>query len=109
MTPLDADIQCVCERAVGEAASAGGYEASAVVMKVATGEVVAMAVSGDYFNGDGGQVNTALAPRPAGSTLKPFLVAKALEAGIVGSESEVLDAPMAVKGYRPVNFDGKFR
>ena len=108
-TPLDADIQCVCERAVGEAASAGGYEASAVVMKVATGEVVAMAASGDYFNGDGGQVNTALAPRPAGSTLKPFLVAKALEAGIVGSESEVLDAPMAVKGYRPVNFDGKFR
>ncbi|MCR5414586.1 MAG: transglycosylase domain-containing protein [Kiritimatiellae bacterium] len=108
-TPLDADIQAICQKTVDEAAAEGGYSAAAVVARTDTGEVVAMAVSGDYFGGEGSQVNTALAPRPAGSTLKPFLVALALDLGYAGRDSEVVDLPMALKGYRPSNFDGKYR
>ena len=107
-TPLDADIQAIAEEAV-KSVGRSAYETAAVVVRVKTGEVVAMAVSGDYFGDDAGQVNTAAAPRPAGSTLKPFLTAQAMDLGIVGSSSTLLDVPMAVEGYNPVNFDGSYR
>ena len=108
-TPLNADIQLLAENAVGQASSSGGYSAAAVVLRVATGEVVALACSGDYFGSEGGQVNTALAPRPAGSTLKPFLVAMAIDRGIAMPSTLIADLPIAVKGYRPENFDSKYR
>ena len=108
-TTLDADIQLVCENAVASAAEKGGYSSAAVVVRVATGDVLAMAVSGDYFRDKDGQVNTATSPRPAGSTLKPFLVALAIERGLVTPETRLLDAPAAFRGYRPANFDGKYR
>lgn len=108
-TPLDADIEKTLEHAVNAAAEKGGYAVSAVVMKVATGEVVALACSGDYFDSDAGQVNTALAPRPAGSTLKPFLAAFAIDRGTVAPSERLLDVPMSYKGYRPSNFDGSYR
>ena len=109
VTALDEDIQAVCEDAVTDAARAGGYSAAIVVMRVDTGAVVALACSGNYFDGVNGQVNTALAPRPAGSTLKPFLVAHALDRGLATPEERIVDAPVAYKGYRPANFDARHR
>ena len=109
VTTLDEDVQTLCERAVGEAAARGGWSVAAVVMRVDTGAVLALACSGDYFDRNSGQVNTALAPRPAGSTLKPFLVAAAMDAGLVTPEERLLDVPVAYKGYRPANFDARHR
>ena len=62
-----------------------------------------------YFDPDGGQVNTALAPRPAGSTLKPFLTAQALDAGLVTPEERLADLPQSYQGYSPSNFDNSYR
>ena len=107
VTSLDADVQAVCDHAVNAAAE--GRSASAVVMKVATGEIAALAVSGNYFDGKAGQVNTAISPRPAGSTLKPFLSALALDRGFVTPEERLKDVPTAFRGYRPANFDGRYR
>ena len=109
VTALDADIEAVCENAVREAAAKGGYSSAAVVMRVDTGAVVALACSGNYFGQDDGQVNTAMSPRPAGSTLKPFLVALAMDGGFVTPEERLADIPRAYKGYRPANFDSKHR
>ncbi len=108
-TALDADIQLLCEHAASAAAEKGGFSAAVVVMKAATGDVVAMAASGDYFDGRDGQVNTATSPRPAGSTLKPFLVALAMERGLATPERRLADSPVSFKGYRPANFDGRYR
>lgn len=108
VTTLDADIQSAAEHAVN-AAAAGGYSVAAVVMKVDTGAVVSLACSGNYFDRKSGQVNTALAPRPAGSTLKPFLVALAMDGGYATPDERLADAPMAFKGYRPANFDASYR
>lgn len=108
-TPLDPDAQAAAEAAVASAAHVGGYSAAAVVVEVATGEVVALACSGDYFSSAGGQVNTALASRPAGSTLKPFLVALALDRGLVAPDERLNDVPRAYAGYRPANFDAMAR
>ena len=108
-TTLDADIQSVVHGAIGAAAEKGGYSVAAVVMKVDTGAVVALDCSGDYFDPKSGQVNTALAPRPAGSTLKPFLTALAMDLGYATPGERLLDAPMTFKGYRPANFDASYR
>lgn len=109
VTPLDADIQVLCENTVQDASREGGYAVAAVVMKVATGEVVALACSGDYFDDRNGQVNTALAPRPAGSTLKPLLTAQAMDLGLVRPDEMLPDVPRVFNGYSPANFDGKYR
>ena len=108
-TALNADVQLICENAVDAAAAKGGASVATVVMRVDTGEVVALACSGDYLGGADGQVNTALAPRPAGSTLKPFLAALGIEKGFVTPETRLADVPTAFKGYRPSNFDTKYR
>ena len=105
-TSLNADVQSVCDRAVD---GVTGHSSAAVVVRVCDGAVVAMAVSGDYFDPDGGQVNTALTPRPAGSTLKPFLTALAMEREVIGPSDRLMDAPVSFHGYRPANFDGRYR
>ena len=109
VTALDADVQALAEDVVKAASKAAGRGASAVVMRVSDGAIIALACSGDYFSQERGQVNTAVAPRPAGSTLKPFLSALAMDHGLVTPEERLADVPMAFKGYRPANFDARFR
>ncbi len=108
-TTLNADMQAACENTVDAAARAGGYSVAAVVMDARSGDVKALACSGDYFDNVNGQVNTAVAPRPAGSTLKPFLAALAIERGVISPDERLCDVPVAYKGYRPANFDGRHR
>ena len=108
-TTLDADVQKIATEAVNSAAAFGGWSVAAVVMRVDSGDVVAFVCSGNYFGGKDGQVNTAVAPRPAGSTLKPFLVALAMDRGLVTPEERLADLPQAFKGYAPANFDGMHR
>lgn len=50
-----------------------------VVIENATGEVLALHGSSDFSSSNSGQVNGALAPRSAGSTLKPFTYALAFQ------------------------------
>lgn len=57
-----------------------------------------------------GHVDMASAFRSPGSTLKPFLYGLALDQGLIHSESLLVDAPQSFDGgYRPGNFDGRFR
>lgn len=107
-TTLDRDIQTRATMLVNRAA-ANGYAAAAVVMRVDTAAVVALACSGDYFSLQAGQVNTALSPRPAGSTLKPFLTAAAMDRGLVTPDERLADVPKAYRGYAPSNFDDTHR
>ena len=108
-TSLNADIQNIIMPIVDEASNNGKYSSAAVVVRVSTGEVVALHCSGDYFKDSDGQVNTATSLRPAGSTLKPFIAAYALDLGLVTPSTRLLDSPMSVKGYRPANFDSAYR
>ncbi len=108
-TPLRPDVQKICEAAVDAAAREGGYAAAAIVREVSSGEIVALALSGDYFASPNGQVNTAFAPRPAGSTLKPFLTAFAMDLGLATPDERLADVPIVHPGYRPANFDNRYR
>lgn len=108
-TPLDPAIQRLLEQAVARRAEALGADVAALVVDVPTGEVRAMTCSGDYFGGGGGQVNTALAFRQAGSTLKPFLFARALSRGLAAPTEALPDAETAYGTFRPANSDGSTR
>ena len=107
--PLSPAVQATAQRAVDARAAALGARAAAVVVDPATLDVLAMACSGDYFSPDAGQVNTATAPRPAGSSLKPFLFARALDRGLLAPTQWLPDLPRAYGSQRPANFDPGYR
>lgn len=77
-----------------------------LVLSVDTGEVLAMAGSVDYAQG---QVNAALALRQPGSSLKPFTYALALERGLSpASLVSDIETGSLEDRYLPDNYDRKF-
>jgi penicillin-binding protein 1C len=56
-----------------------------------------------------GHLDMVQAWRSPGSTLKPFVYGLAIDAGSVHSASLLVDAPQDFEGYRPDNFDQRFR
>src|SRR5687768_4200882 len=82
--------------------------AAAVVIENATGDVVALVGSENYFAPGAGQVNGAWAQRSAGSTLKPFAYLLALERGATPATvlADVRTSfPSADGFYRPENYN----
>lgn len=81
-----------------------------VVIENATGAVLALAGSRDFFAKDGGQLNGAWAPHSPGSAMKPFTYLIAFERGATPA-SIVADLPIefatASGTYRPENFSLK--
>jgi len=88
---------------------AGG--AAAVVLHNPSGEVLALAGSGDYFAAGAGQVNGAWIERSPGSAVKPFTYLLALEHGAFPG-TVVADVPTTFKTptglYRPNNYNHRF-
>ena len=81
--------------------------AAVVVIENASGAVLALAGSRDFFAQDGGQLNGAWAAHSPGSAMKPFTYLLALERGATAA-SIVADLPVefgtASGTYRPENF-----
>lgn len=111
-TTLDLDLNRFVEQTVRDQMtrlkSKNVRDAAVVVLDNATGDVLALVGSQDYFAPGTGQVNGALARRSAGSTLKPFTYLLALEKG--GTPATVVaDVPVtfptATGQYSPENYD----
>lgn len=85
--------------------------AAAVVLHNPTGDVLALAGSGDYFEAGAGQVNGAWIARSPGSAVKPFTYLLALEHG-ANPATIVADVPTAFSTptglYRPNNYNHRF-
>ncbi len=81
--------------------------AAVVVIENASGAVLALAGSRDFFAQDGGQLNGAWAAHSPGSAMKPFTYELAFERGATPA-SIVADLPVefgtASGTYRPENF-----
>ncbi|MCK7594190.1 penicillin-binding protein 1C [Pseudomarimonas salicorniae] len=87
-----------------------GTSAAALVVRSDTLE--ALAYVGTAAFGDAtraGHVDMLRAWRSPGSTLKPFIYGLALDEGLIHSASLLVDAPQDFDGYRPGNFDQRFR
>ncbi len=84
---------------------------SAAVLIVDNETMLARAYVGSALFGEAksyGHIDMVQASRSPGSTLKPTLYALALDAGLIHSESLLLDAPQEFAGYRPANFSESF-
>jgi len=108
-TALDPAIQDLVARQIARQAAALGADAAAVVLDVRAGALRALVCSGGYFAQPDGQVNTAAAPRPAGSTLKPFAFALAMDCGLLTPGSVLADVPRRFGSDEPLNFSGDYR
>jgi penicillin-binding protein 1C len=82
---LQRDVSAMTWRALHEWRSRGAGNASLIVLDLSRHEVLAWVGSAAYFDAeDHGAIDYARVRRSAGSTLKPFLYALALERGVIG-------------------------
>ncbi len=119
-TTLDLDLQRVAEdlarRHIAElqADERNASNAAVVAIRPATGEILVMVGSLDYFDTEiDGQVNVALAQRQPGSSFKMFTYTESLLQGY-SPASLVMDVrttfpdPDYSRPYTPENYDRKF-
>ena len=82
---------------------------AAMVIERRTGHVRAYVGSGGYLSQQRkGGVNFLQAVRSPGSTIKPFIYAKALQLGLIAPNEVFQDVPLQIEGYAPGNFDANF-
>lgn len=108
---IDGDLQSAMEDYLRQFIAAQPERTSAAVLVVdnATAEVRAYLGAADFANLDRfGHVDMVRAVRSPGSTLKPFLYGLALDAGLIHSQSLLVDAPLQWQEYQPANFSGGF-
>jgi membrane peptidoglycan carboxypeptidase len=113
ITTLDPNLQKESERIIkaneGLVKSAGGDNASGVVIDGPTGEVLAMVGSFGYDREDiDGKVNIATSPQQPGSSIKPYVYAAAFQNGF-NPATVINDVQTTWQGYTPKNFDNTFR
>ena len=112
-TTIDPALQSIMEEILARDADERGRfgisGGAVVVIHVPTGEVRALVGSPDYFDPLSGQVNCAISRRSPGSALKPFIYGRAFDRGLCGPDTILLDVPVGWRGYRPENFDRKYR
>jgi len=109
-TSIDPALQAAAERALNDALAQKGER-----LNVGEGAIVAMTPDGLVRALVGGrsyaesQFNRAIAAkRQPGSAFKPFVYLTALEHGLT-PDTVRDDAPIAVKGWRPENFERHYR
>jgi len=116
-TTLDLDLQEYAQATVAAEIEKITYmkvgNAAALITRPATGEILAMVGSTDYFATPSGNFNVTTALRQPGSSIKPINYAIGIENKVVTPGTMLLDVPTCwgVAGqanYCPKNYDGKF-
>jgi 1A family penicillin-binding protein len=117
-TSLDLDIQREAQQIVQEEVEKlqgmNISNAAVLVTNPATGEILAMVGSTDYFKQPSGSYNVTTALRQPGSTIKPVMYSLALQNGGYTAATTIDDKPVVYKiegsePYKPVNYDNKYR
>ena len=115
-TTLDAGVQDLAvgalRRHVRELAGRNVGDGAVVVIDNASGELLAWVPNTGPGAGHG-EVDGVLAPRQAGSTLKPFLYALAIERRLLTAASLLDDSPVGIAAgggaYVPRNYDEAYQ
>jgi penicillin-binding protein 1C len=113
---LDASVQrgaaAALRQQLAELRGHNVHEGAVVVLDNRSGEVLAW-VGGAASASAASEVDTVLARRQPGSTLKPFVYALAFEQGLIDADSLLLDAPWQLDTgpglYQPRNYDTGYR
>ncbi len=117
-TTLDLEIQDMAQASVtaelDDLDNPTVTNGAALVTQPATGEILAMVGSRDYFNAAAdGNVNVTISKRQPGSSIKPINYATGLAIGYTASTPFVdmktcFQNPGGQPAYCPANYDGKF-
>jgi penicillin-binding protein 1C len=110
--PLTRRVEQILQKHLSTLTAHNATAAAAVVLHNPSGEVLALAGTGDYFAAGSGQINGAWMPRSPGSALKPFTYLLALERGaspatIVPDIATTFST--ATGPYRPSNYNHRFQ
>lgn len=108
---IDATLQRAMETQLAQYMQRLPEKTSAAVLVIDHRTLDALVYIGSAQYGDEkrlGHIDMVQARRSPGSTLKPFLYGMALDAGLIHSESLLLDVPQDFDGYRPGNFGDDF-
>ncbi|MCE7936612.1 penicillin-binding protein [Candidatus Saccharibacteria bacterium CPR2] len=113
ITTLDWDLQQKAEAAVKNHMDTvekyKGDNAALSASDVQTGQVLAMVGSRDFTYPEYGSYNAALSGRQPGSSFKPYGYAELFKNDKWSPGSRIYDVSTDFGGYRPNNFDNKFR
>ncbi len=114
---LQSQAEQIVKKQVANLADKHVTDAALVAIKPATGEILAMVGSADFYNDAiAGQVNMAISPRQPGSSIKPLTYVAAFEKGwtpatvIWDVPSEFPPSGLATDTrppYKPTNYDLK--
>ena len=85
----------------------GVRNGAAVLIDNESMRVIAYVGSHD-FSANEGQNDGVRSQKNVGSTLKPFIYAKALERGLITPSKKLIDAPITFAGYVPRNYNQSF-
>ncbi len=113
VTTIDLRVQEPIQRAIKKRVEVlkrlGIHNGMAVVIDNKTMEIIAYIGSQDFGDKSySGEVDGIEALISAGSTLKPFVYAKALERGIITPLKKLYDIPLFIDGYKPLNYSEQF-
>lgn len=84
------------------------HNAAALVIEIATGNVMAYIGNVETEGHEGQYVDIITSQRSTGSLLKPILYAAAIDEGLILPKQLLPDIPVFLKGFAPQNFDKKF-
>ena len=109
-TTLDGGIQRRVEKELDqvelERSLQGIHNAAVVVVDHHTATIRALAGNFDFWSERDGQIAAFAVPRSPGSTLKPFVYARAIDQGLALPGFLEEDTPIHYGGYSPENYDG---
>ncbi|MDP3724616.1 MAG: PBP1A family penicillin-binding protein [bacterium] len=114
-TTLDRRVQSIAEEEIANGVkrltSQKVTNGAMVVQDPKTGSILAMVGSADWENDAiGGKFNAATqALRQPGSSIKPVIYLDAIRRRLVTPTTILQDEPKDFGGYKPKNFDGRFR
>ena len=83
-------------------------DAAALLIDNRTHEVLFYLGTIDFKSSSAGEVDSVQAVRSAGSSLKPFLYAEAIDGGKIVASTILEDSPVRYGSYAPGNYSGKY-
>lgn len=107
---LQREVSAILERQIARLQGKNVHDAAAIVVENVSGKVIAYV--GAVKSSLSPHVDGVQSPRQAGSTLKPFIYAKALDSRILTSASVLVDDATTISWgeyvYRPINYNRTF-
>ena len=108
--PIQKEIEKLIKTEIEKLKKFNIHNGAALVIENQTMNIVAYVASQDFYDTKyGGQNDGIRALISPGSTLKPFVYARALEEGFITPLKKVFDVPLFIEGYKPMNYTREYQ